>query len=238
MKPSAALALVIITLALLQTPAAATDSIVVRRTTDFLLSGDGQSNQWGLTQWQVLPQRRNTQYKKETKFKMLYSATGIYFLFSNEDEILTATRQKDFDSLWVEDVNEVFLWPDTTETIYFEYEISPLNYELPILVPNIRGNHLGWRPWIYEENRKTRHATAVVGGKKKSGSKIREWLSEFFIPFELLAPLHNRVPQPGTIWKANLYRVDYDHKEPAVWAWQPTEGSFHQFQQFGKLVFE
>ena len=45
---------------------------------------------------------------------------------------------------------EVFLWPDERDPIYFEYEISPLGRELPILVPNLDGKFLGWRPWHYE----------------------------------------------------------------------------------------
>ena len=35
--------------------------------------------------------------------------------------------------LWNEDVFEVFLWTDERYPVYFEYEISPLNHELPIL---------------------------------------------------------------------------------------------------------
>ena len=45
-----------------------------------------------------------------------------------------------FDQLF--DVFEVFLWTDEKQPIYFEYEISPLGYELPILVPNFGGKFL------------------------------------------------------------------------------------------------
>ena len=67
---------------------------------------------------------------------------------------------------------EVFLWTDERYSIYFEYEISPLNYELPLLVPNFGGEFLGWRPCHYEGKRKIRKATAVRGGPKKSGAVI------------------------------------------------------------------
>ena len=40
--------------------------------------------------------------------------------------------------LWNEDVFEVFLWTDERYPVYLEYEISPLNHELPILDPEFR----------------------------------------------------------------------------------------------------
>ncbi len=214
------------------------DTINVKQTTDFELTGGGESEQWKAATWNIIQQRRDTLNKKETKFKTLYSGKGIYFLFSNQDEVLTASKNSDFDSLWLEDVNEVFLWPDTSNTIYFEYEISPLNYELPILIPNINGKFLGWRPWLYTNDRKIKHLTKVTGGDKKTGSKIKSWASEFFIPFKLLAPLNNVPPKRGSIWRANMYRVDYDYNRTAVWSWKKTETSFHQFEKFGSLVFE
>jgi hypothetical protein len=64
--------------------------------------------------------------------------------------------------LYNEDVIEAFFWPDEKNPLYFEYELSPLNYELAILVPNNKGNFFGWRPWHYEGDRKTRH-TAKSG---------------------------------------------------------------------------
>ena len=214
------------------------DSMLVRRTTDFTVTGGGESEQWKKAAWNILAQRRDTLNKRDTRVKTLYSDKGIYFLFNNQDEFLTASKTDDFDNLWLEDVNEVFLWPDTTNTIYFEYEISPLNKELPILIPNINGKFWGWRPWVYTNNRKVKHETKIWGGDKKTGSKIRSWTSEFFIPFELLVPLANVPPKQGVTWKANMYRVDYDHNRNATWSWRKVDGSFHQFSGFGRLVFE
>ena len=213
------------------------DSIIVEQTQDFTLSGDGQAEAWQVASWHTLPQRSDTENERETRFKVLYSGAGIYFLFYCQDEILTATKTADFEKLWLEDVVEVFLWPDTNHTIYFEYEISPLNYELPIIIPNINEKFLGWRPWQYEGERKTRHMTRVVGGKKESGAKISGWYAEFFIPYQLLRPLSNVPRQPGATWRANMYRVDYDHQKTAHWSWQKTNGSFHEFEKFGRLVF-
>jgi hypothetical protein len=214
------------------------EALRIKQTANFELSGNGASKTWDATEWNILAPRENEE-RRDTRFKVLYSNTGIYFLFHSEDEILTASKTADFEKLWLEDVIEVFLWTDTTETTYFEYEISPLNYELPILVPNFDGAFLGWRPWQYEGERKIKHLTHVEGGAKKTGSKITAWYSEFFIPFALLAPLRNVPPRKGTVWKANMYRIDYDEKDkPARWLWKKTETNFHQFTKFGKVIFD
>ena len=62
------------------------------------------------------------------------------------DRRLTASFEEDFSDLWKEDVFEAFVWPDERDTLYFEYEISPLGRELPILIPNLDDRFLGWRP--------------------------------------------------------------------------------------------
>jgi hypothetical protein len=139
--------------------------------------------------------------------------------------------------LWNEDVFEVFLWPDERYPVYFEYEISPLGRELPILVPNFGGQFLGWRPWHYDGDRQTRKATSVMGGTKTSNATIEGWRGEFFIPYALLKPLQNVPPKPGTRWRANVYRMDYDGGKRSAWQWAPVAKTFHEFARFGELVF-
>jgi hypothetical protein len=154
------------------------------------------------------------------------------------DKKITASFTEDFQNLWTEDVFEVFLWTDERYPVYFEYEISPLNVELPILVPNFDGQFLGWRPWHYEGRRKVRKATAAVGGEKKSGAAVTGWTAEFFIPYELLSPLQNVPPKSGTMWRANFYRMDYDDGKKTSWDWARVGPSFHEYQKFGTMVFE
>lgn len=216
----------------------ASNALLIKKCRDFEVSGDGQSQQWQRTKWVTIPHRNGPRAGLNTDFKVMYSDSGIYFLFRCQDEKLTASITADFEDLWHEDVVEVFLWPDEDFPIYFEYELSPLNYELPILVPNLKGKLWGWQPWHYDGARRTRHATSVEGGEKQSGASISGWMAEFFIPFELLMPLGNVPPQPGTHWRANLYRCDYDKGEVESWAWHPIAKRFHEYQKFGTFVFE
>jgi len=206
---------------------------VIRHTTDFELSGDGKSEMWNNTEWLQLPKRKGSA-NYGTKAKLLYSDNGIYTLVVCEDKIITATLKEDFTDLYNEDVVEIFFWTDESTPLYFEYELSPLNYELAILVPNFDGDFFGWTPWHYEGARKTRHATKIVSDDEGS---ITSWTAEIFIPYTLLKPLANVPPEPGTQWRINLYRIDYDNGSTS-WTWKPVKTNFHDFQRFGTIRFE
>ncbi len=205
---------------------------------DFRLSGKGDAAPWRKAEWVTLNRRPGGKLKYQSRFKMLYSTTGIYVLFDGSDRKLTATMTNDFDDLWNEDVFECFFWTDEKHPVYFEYEISPLGYELPILVPNLDGKFLGWRPWHYEGERKTRKAVTVAGGKKRSMSEIESWRAEVFIPYALLKPLRNVPPEKGTKWRANFYRVDHDNGNVTGWDWARVGNRFHEYKKFGTVLFD
>lgn len=210
----------------------------VARTDDFEVNGRGDSAAWEKVPWEPLHLRSSDGSPYETRVKMLYSATGLYVLMDAADRRITATMDEDFADLWNEDVFEFFLWPDERYPVYFEYEISPLGFELPILIPNLDGQFLGWRPWHYEGPRKTRKATTVAAGPKQPGAEVTGWKAEVFVPYDLLKPLRNVPPKPGTRWRANFYRMDYDGGRAASWDWARVGRSFHEFREFGTLVFE
>jgi Carbohydrate family 9 binding domain-like len=214
--------------------------IRVRAVEDFAVNGRGDNPAWNGVEWTTLNARNNAKDPYPTKFKVLYSKKGLYVLMDAVDKKLTATFRKDFENLWTEDVFEVFLWTDERDTVYFEYEISPLNYELPIIIPNFEGTFLGWLPWHYDGERKIQKAVSVTGGKQESGAAVESWRAEFMIPYDLLRPLRNAVPAKGTKWRANFYRIDHDRgKDQAVqWAWSPVQKNFHDFRNFGTLIFE
>ena len=213
--------------------------MLVKRTEDFEVTGRGLSPQWSRADWHALQHVESGPANYRTRVKILYSVTGMYFLYDCQDKILTATRTKDNDDIYLEDVVELFLWPDQSQDLYFEYELSPLNVELTLLVPNHKGEFFGWVPWHYEGERCIRRATGVTGGLREPMAKIDGWTAEFFVPFALLKGLGNCPPSPGAKWRANLYRIDYDGGQNTQWAWCPdTGGHFHNFRQFGTIVFE
>lgn len=209
------------------------EPLTIRRTDNFDITGKGTAPAWKSTEWITLEKRKGTADYR-TRVKLLYSETGIYTLFSCEDQKITATLKEDFAKLWTEDVVEIFFWTDESEPLYFEYELSPLNFELPILVPNMNGDFLGWRPWQYEGERKTRHASHIA--RDRNGN-VSEWIAEFFIPYALLKPLKNVPPEKGTTWRVNMYRIDHDQQNTS-WSWKPVQKSFHDYEKFGVVKFD
>jgi hypothetical protein len=173
-----------------------------------------------------------------TQAKIVYSSAGIYCLFDCQDHLLMCSDLKDHDDLWNEDVVEAFFWPDESQPLYFEYELSPLGMELPLLIPNNKGDFMGWSPWHYTGDRRCRRATTVRGGAKAPGAMVTGWSAEFFIPFALMRGLRNVPPTAGTKWRANFYRIDYDGNEQTLFAWATdVRNTFHDLENFGTITF-
>jgi hypothetical protein len=200
---------------------------------DFELQGDTALAAWTSVAWKKLGQREPLTVRYETKAKMLYSDKGIYTLFWCEDKKITASLTQANADLYREDVVEIFFWTDERFPLYFEYELSPLNNELILLVPNFDGKFLGWIPWHYEGERQTRHMAKII----REGETVKGWVAEFFIPYALLQPLNQVPPVRGTQWRMNLYRIDYDQGSTGWW-WQPVKTNFHDIHRFGTLVFD
>ena len=210
-----------------------TKPLPVQPTADFKIAGDGSASFWNYAEWIPLSPREGPRSYYQTKVKLLYSPKGIYCLFFCQDSKITATLKEDFTNLYNEDVVEIFFWPDESVPVYFEYELSPYNYELPIMVPNLKGKFFGWRPWHYEGDRVTRRGARIAKDEKG----VTSWTAEFFIPFLLLTPLVTTPPQKASRWRANMYRIDYD-EGISEWSWQLTRKNFHDYENFGTIEFQ
>jgi hypothetical protein len=209
----------------------------VKPVDDFELDGTGNASAWNAAEWlPLLPIKGIGTY--QSRAKIVYSKLGIYCLFDCVDQLLTCTDLKDNDNLYNEDVVEAFFWPEESQHLYLEYELSPLGMELPLIIPNNGGEFFGWTPWHYTGDRRVRRATAIRGGEKSAGATVAGWSAEFFIPFALMPGFRNVPPKPGTIWRANFYRIDYDRNEQTLFAWSVgVQNTFHDFKQFGTLKF-
>lgn len=202
------------------------------------LSCDSEGAGWGGIPWHTL-QRMNTEPSPfQTRIKLAYSDAAFHVLFYCEDSRIACGALKDFDDLWEEDVVEIFLWPDQKHPVYFEYELSPLGAELPLLIPNNEGCFMGWRPWHYEGERRVQKQVRVLGGEQRPGAVVTSWQAAVSIPYALLRGMAHVPPQPGTIWRGNVYRMDYDTGKCCQWALQPvSKGSFHQYIEFPEFHF-
>ncbi|WP_191378905.1 carbohydrate-binding family 9-like protein [uncultured Flavonifractor sp.] len=207
--------------------------LTLPRTEDFPLRPDAQ--EWACAPCQPLvPVSGPLAYP--TSVQCLYSNTGLYVRFLCRDRRLTCTCMEDMGSLYLEDVTEFFLWPCEELPVYFEYELSPLNRELCLLVCNT-GDYYGWMPFEYTGGRQTRHYARAEEGQALPLSDCTSWQCGVYLPYALLEGLC-RPPRPGDHWRANFFRIDYDGEEPTHFAWDPDTGKeFHQFRRFGTILF-
>ena len=203
-----------------------------------MVTGKGENPEWEKSPWVSLKKIDKNGKEYESKFKILYSATGIYVLFSGEDDKITSAYKNDFENLFTADVFEVFFHSYLSEPVYFEYEVSPLNKELVLLILNRKEKFAGWMPWHYEDTNKIIKNVNINGGPMEAGASIKSWSAELFFPYKLLSPLLNVPPVSGMRWNANFCRLDYDSGKICKWAWSPVKVSFHEFENYFPIVFE
>jgi hypothetical protein len=200
--------------------------LILPRVDDFPLAAGPSA--WDVAGWQTVPTTGGGP-GHATRFRAVYSATGLYVGFDCDDARQITTGLPDEADLWVEDVVEAFFWPDERQPLYLEYELSPFGSELLLLVPNRSGEFMGWSPWHFEADRRTRKGVWGDGGTA--------WSAAFFLPFTLLRGVAD-VPAPGTIWRANFCRIDHDTGTPELYSWSPgITATFHDPQKFGMIEF-
>jgi len=213
---------------------AARDTIPVHRTTDFTPDGRGSASAWERAEWHEMPRIGEKVSDFRSRFRILYSGTGIYLLFHGTDGKVTSRYRRDFDDLYNADVFEAFFHTRPSDPVYFEYEVSPRNRELALIIPNLGGRFFGWTPWKYDAKRRTVHQVSIVREK----GRMKGWMAEVFIPYALLEPLRDCPPKPGVVWNANFCRLDYDSGRMEKWAWSPVRSGFHEFERYRSVRFE
>jgi Carbohydrate-binding family 9 len=149
--------------------------------------------------------------------------------FDGRDEGTVATLTRHDDSLWTEDVYEVFVTPFDPPTVYFEFEINPLGalFDARVTSPNlVRATMNVAIEWN------------LRGLRGRSRVRPGRWSATLDIP---IAPMLEGSPSPPT-WRANFYRVDRGagSGEDEFSAWSPTgkaPADFHEAGRFGYLRF-
>ena len=94
--------------------------LTVKKCSDFNLTGTGDNNEWTRAEWNYLTKLDTGGKTYTSKFKILYSAKGIYVLFNGDDDMISTQYDRDFEDLYKGDVFEVFFHTDPKTPIYFE----------------------------------------------------------------------------------------------------------------------
>jgi hypothetical protein len=215
------------------------DMLTIPKCGDFNIDGTGNNAAWKKAEWNLMTKISPGGKDYETKFKIMYSGTGIYILISGQDDKITTQFDKDFGRLYEADVFEVFFHPNPRVPAYFEYEINALNKELVLMLDKSNGKNTSGAPKSYENERRIKKMVSVSGGEMVMGGAIKSWTAELFFPFQLLSDLPNVPPKSGSIWNINLCRLDYDTGTKVKWSWTPTiVSTFHELDKFRSFTFE
>jgi len=215
--------------------------LLVRKCNDFAITGKGNNAEWAKAEWKQLTKLDEGGKPNATRFKILYSSTGIYVLFQGDDEKITTKPYKDFESIFNGDVFEVFFHPDPDVNVYFEYEVNHLGKELILSISNINGKFTPWIPRHNDGVHRTgiQRMVDVAGGEKEIDSAISSWSAEIFFSYTGLGLLPKVPPVSGTQWNANFCRLDYDTGSMIKWSWTPSiTKSFHELDKFLSIKFE
>ncbi|WP_163996892.1 carbohydrate-binding family 9-like protein [Pyxidicoccus caerfyrddinensis] len=169
-----------------------------------------------------------------TEARLAYDDTHLYVAFDSEDPDIWGTLRNRDDSIYEEEVVEIFLDANADGRTYNELQVSPHNVIFDAYFPARRqGMDRTW-----DSGMKT--AVKVRGTLDDPSDKDQGWSVEMQIPFARLAEVPHVPPRKGDRWRFNLYRLEH-HGRRAVegQAFSPLYiGDFHALPRFGWLTFQ
>ena len=181
-----------------------------------------------------------------TEARMLWDAENLYIFFLATDPDVWSTLPNRDDSLWDEEVVEIFFDPVGKALDYAEIEVNSRNTIVDLLITRTpsRKSFFEWSPQLY---------TAVqVGGTLNDPEDTDQyWSMELAMPWKALITDISDVigdrslpPLDGDMWRFNFYRYERIRENGEETgtieysAWSPTGASFHVPERFGLVTFK
>ena len=176
----------------------------------------------------------------EVMAKIAYDHEYIYLIWQVKDQYVRAVAQKHQDPVFQDSCVEFFFSPNQLlDTDYYNLEMNCggtmlFHHRLQEGDPAVKVSN--------EDIEQMKVAHSLPRRIPEEISDEVTWTLEYAIPFEMLDKYDNlEVPQPGTIWRANLYKCADKTSHPHWLTWSPVDfptPRFHMPQYFGKLLFE
>ena len=182
----------------------------------------------GLSALRLVDARNGAPPRLPTAVRVASRAGELVVRFDARDAGVVATRTRRDDALWTEDVFEIFLAPDDSPSVYYEFEVNPLGtlFDARIESPEGRRDSMrvdvGWN---------------CPGFRARVTRRPDRWSARITIP---LGPLGG---DSSRVWRANFYRIDREasgNEGDEYSAWSPTGADppdFHRPDRFGILRF-
>jgi Carbohydrate family 9 binding domain-like len=182
----------------------------------------------------------------QTQAKLLWDKKNLYIGFENADDDVWTDLTKRDDKLWTQEADEVMIDADGNGRTYIELQVAPNGNIFDTYLPNVRQYEDTVDPQMkpFSWNSKLVAKVHVDGTLNKRDDKDTGWTAELALPLEDVKGLDatsavRLPPQPGDVWRINMYRMDQPKGKPqqaAGWS-PPMVGDFHALSRFGELVF-
>jgi hypothetical protein len=178
-----------------------------------------------------------------TTFAAVWADSGLFLRWDAVDPEPWHTKTRRDDSLWDEEVVEIFIDPGGAGRDYAELEISPANVVTDVRMVQPAPDKqmdLGWNM----EGLETRVHPLRDGSGRTVG-----WTAVAFIPWTAFRSLPSAAgarlpPRPNDRWRFNVFRIERPggaaapDRDAVFAAWSdPGGGSFHVPAAFRDLVF-
>lgn len=175
--------------------------------------------------------------RRRTWAKLLWDNENLYVAMNARDRDIRSRYTKRDDTLWLDDVFEIFIDADSNQKTYVELQVSPANVLFDAYFPTYgppgrRGGDKSYNP-------KVRVAVKVNGTLNRSSDMDRGWIVEMAIPFKEIRATPRIPPRPGDKWRFNMFRINRLkasglQDDAALF---PTGGDYHQLDAMGNMIF-
>ena len=150
-----------------------------------------------------------------------------------DSKIVGKVRKQDSHLFETDDLVEIFISPTEEVKNYIEIGVNAFNSNYDVLIQCLDRDCT---------KRKSDLSINIKG--LQTASKITEsgYSVEIAIPFSSLNEITNgnfKTPKIGTIWKGNLFRIDYGQTKEyqSLKPYQSKKHGFHQAAEFAELQF-
>jgi hypothetical protein len=204
---------------------------------------------------------------QRTGVKAAWDDRNLYIAFRMWDANPWATKAARDDSLWEEQVVEVYIDENGDLLNYKEFEINPLGTVIDLLIPKAgdqadwrkcaQWNAAGWRTAV-RVYREAPHPYCEASGTTESGPKLLRrgspspistrqptsvarrplWAAEMAFPWGIFSEATHRPPQVGDVWRIQFYRIERPRPGADLVASSwSPTPDFHVPEYFGRLEF-
>lgn len=164
-----------------------------------------------------------------TVARLLWDDDYLYAFVQAEDHDVYSQYKNQDDTLWKEDVIELFIDADNNRRGYIELQVNPNNAHFDAWFPQTRGqkHHFEW-------DSKMRTAVVVHGTSDKRSDRDQGWDVEIAIPLEDVKGMDDQMkvnlpPGLGDRWRLNIVRGEKPKDGgPGASTWNPiTARDYH-----------